>query len=109
MANTLMRNAAIVKKYANGETLGVIGKQFGLSRSRISQIVRSAGFSPKMRYTKSDGRDQFLGVNISAEVKTALRREAKRRGLSVSKLTSQTIKQMLVDCGYEVEAAKINL
>jgi hypothetical protein len=43
---------------------------------------------------KSD-RDEFLGINISEADKTALREEAARRGISMSALTADLIKDML--------------
>ena len=43
------RNARIITRYRSGETLLAIGSEFGLTKMRISQIVRARGL------TKRDG------------------------------------------------------
>lgn len=49
-------------------------------------------------------RDEFLGVNLSEEVKAALRAEAARREISMSALTYETLKDMLAKLGYPIAA-----
>lgn len=91
------RNAAICKMYLEGETLAACGKRFGLKRQRIKQIVKDAGIWREYHRPPPNGRDEFLGVNISESDKIALRKEAKRRGLSMSALTADLISEMLAE------------
>ena len=73
---------------------------FGLKRQRIKQIVVTAGI---WRERLPPDRDEFLGVNLSEDDKEALRREAARRGVSMSALTSDLIKEMLAEAKHEQE------
>lgn len=88
------RNLEICQMYLSGASLAECGKKFGLKRQRIKQIVQAAGIW-RARPKTSDGRDDFLGVNISESDKQALREEAARRGLSMSQLTAELIREML--------------
>lgn len=86
------RNEAICRFYADDHTLAECGKKFGLKRQRIQQILQAAGV---WRQYARTGRNKHLGVTVSEEDKMALTAEAKRRGVSVSSLTADTIREML--------------
>ncbi len=94
MINT-ERDTRICQLYTSGQTLQEIGTSFKLSRERVRQILRKQGVYRKDRLVVKSDRDEFLGVNISDADKVALRAEAARRGLSMSALTSDLIKDML--------------
>ena len=100
------RNDSICHRYMQGATIYQIGKEFSLSHERIRQILRKANIYKNFRGTSqhvglsggvvvSDIRDEFLGVNLCEADKTALRQDAKRRGISMSALTADIIKDML--------------
>ena len=104
--NKTERNAELVSRYLAGDSTEELQTMFKITRARIYQILKEAGISPE-RQQNADGRDQFLGVNLSEPVKDALRAEAQRRGLSMSALTSGMLRDMLVACGYPLEAEKV--
>ncbi len=99
------RDAELIERYATGETIESLREAYGISHERIYQILRKAGI-PRRRQGAED-RDQFLGVNLSESVKDALRAEALRRGISMSALSSDMLRDMLITCGYPLEAEKI--
>lgn len=84
------RNDEIIKQYTEGATLKVLAAKHRLSLQTVRNIVRKAGV-----YRKAPAREAFLGVDVTAETKEALRAEAERRGVSVSRLTSDTLEEML--------------
>lgn len=100
------RNARLIERYKSGEPLEDLCAAFQLTRGRIYQILKEAGV-PKERFGP-EGRDQFLGVNLSEPVKDALRAEASRRGVSMSTLSSDLLRDMLLCCGYPLEAEKVS-
>jgi hypothetical protein len=100
------RNEKIVQCYVDGCTLQECSARFGISHERVRQILRAAGVFKNFRAKQqqvglqegvvvSDNRDKFLGVNLSETDKAALKNEAERRGISMSMLTSDLIKEML--------------
>lgn len=100
------RNAEICRLYkgvkpnSTGVTLEELGKKFGLRRESVRQIVKAAGLTSKDRFKFDNPEDQFLGLNVTPRVKEALKREASKRGTSVSALSTEALKKMLVDLGY---------
>src|ERR1017187_10100761 len=84
------RNATISGHCTAGVTLDALAVEFTLSRQRIRQIVRKAGV-----WQRKTPRGAFLGVDVTDETKAALKSEAEKRGVSVSRLTSDTLEQML--------------
>lgn len=102
------RDAEIVQRYTAGEPLEDLRKRFKLTRSRIYQILHGANV-PLTRQPDAPDRDQFLGVNLSESVKDALRAEAGRRGVSMSALSAEILRDMLVTCGYSIEAEQVNM
>lgn len=46
---------------------------------------------------------EMLGIKVTDEAKAALIIESNRRGISVSELTREKIKDMLVELGYNLE------
>lgn len=101
------RNDEICKLYTvDGMTTQQCAERFKISRERVRQILRKRGIYKKDRaeqkilglrngVVESTARDEFLGVNLSESDKLALRAEAERRGISMSMLTSDLIKEML--------------
>lgn len=87
------RNTRICQQYIDGDTVTAISAAFNLSRDGIYRILRDAGI--QRRTKPSNGRDEFLGVNLSEETKRGLRQEAERRGVSMSMLTSDVLSEML--------------
>jgi len=95
------RDAEICRLYVTEEkTLRAIGKQFKLTRERVRQILKQAGIDKNSRSLTM--REEFLGVNLTEDVKEALRTEAERRKVSMSSLTSEMLSDMLVALGYRV-------
>ena len=86
------RNAAICAHYQAGHKLSECASRFKLGRQRVQQILKAAGIWKP--YIKND-RTKFLGVTVSEADKAALTLEAARRGISMSALTSDLIKDML--------------
>ena len=100
------RNEEIIRRYKAGDPLEDMCVFFRLTRGRIYQILHMANI-PLARQANDADRDQFLGVNLSEPVKDALRAEALRRGVSMSALSSEALREMLTSCGYPLEAEKI--
>lgn len=91
-----LRNEAICRSYQDGRNLAEIGKEFGLKRARIQQILQAAGvWRPLVR----EPRDEFVGVTVTRETKAALAAKAKERGVSVSRLASQTFEDLVKEEG----------
>jgi hypothetical protein len=101
------RDAEICRRYRAGETIAEIRLWAGLSHGRVHQVLRANGVGRNDRPVPHNGRDEFLGIELEDLTKVALRQEAKRRGISMSRLSAETIRQMLIDCGYPLEAEKI--
>ena len=89
------RDEEICRLYTQGQTVRLLATKYQLGRERVRQILRAAGVSRPPRFTSS--RDQFLGVNVSAETKTALKQLADERGVSMSKLASDTIDEIVAE------------
>ena len=101
------RDGEIMRRYTAGEPISALCKSFKLTRGRIYQILKGVR---KERRTATDvPRDMFLGINVSESVKDALLIEANRRGVSMSSLSSKTLREMLVACGYELEAEQVEV
>ena len=99
------RDADLIRRYLGGEPIENLCSEYFLTRSRIYQILKNAGVPKKTRY--GNKRDQVIGVNLTEEVKDVLRAEAARRGLTVSTLSSDLLREMLIACGYKLEAEKV--
>lgn len=104
--HNVKRDAAICQLYKEGATLQALGHAYRLSKARVWQIVKKGGLSSRDR-NKADVRDEFLGVNLSEQVKSALRAETERRGVSMSEFTSELLVDMLRCCGYQLEAEQL--
>lgn len=83
-----------------GLTLLELAVIFGVTPERIRQVTQKGGLDKTSRVMIEDGREKFLGVNVTVKIKKAIKAEAKKRGMSVSSLTSSTLKRMLEDLGY---------
>lgn len=97
------RNAAICEQYTEkGLTLQAIGALHGISQERVRQILRSKGVLRTDRKQKRTSRDKFVGVEVSATTKEALKREAEKSGgeESMSSLGAQAINDLLLKRGY---------
>lgn len=102
------RSDEICRLYTvDGLTMQEIGDLYEVSRERVRQILTRKGIRKQDRPSRPTScRDEFLGVNISDDVKSALRTEATKRGISMSAMTSEVIKDMLISCGYDVQNAE---
>lgn len=98
MTDHTNRNIEIIRAYVAGRSISDLEREFQLSRGRLYQILHDIA---KVR--RASERDMFLGVNVSTAVKQALKKEAIRRGISVSSLSSETLQEMLAACGHEVK------
>jgi len=96
------RNQAICAYYLEGHTLAECGKQFGLKRQRIKQIVQAAKIW-RERTPSTNDRDKFLGINISEEDKATIKEEASRQGISMSAMTAEWIKERLEELRQQRE------
>jgi hypothetical protein len=105
MGKHIDRNAEIIARYRAGEPILKLKAAFGLSAGRIYQILGTV--EKKRKLATKTPRDVFLGINVSEAVKDALMLEANRRGISMSSLSSDALKQMLIDCGYTLEAESL--
>jgi hypothetical protein len=99
------RNEEIVARYQAGEPILKLRAAYNLSAGRIYQILGAV--EKKRKQPTKIPRDVFLGINVSESVKDALLVEANRRGISMSSLSSEALKQMLIDCGYTLEAESL--
>lgn len=107
--NNQVRDDTIRLMYQGGQTLQQLADFYKLSRGRIQQIVKQGNLTRKDRAVQRSmpPREEFLGVNLSESVKDALREEAGRRGMSMSELTSDTLRELLQCCGYPLIAENI--
>lgn len=87
-ARMAQRDAAICAYYKEGHKLAECSSRFRLGKQRILQILQAAGVWKPYEKTK---RTKFLGVNVTEETKEALKREADKKGVSVSKLASDKL------------------
>ena len=99
------RDALIVKRYQEDVPMAALAEEFQISKGRIYQILKKAGV-PR-RAVRTSERDLFLGINISEDVKNALKAEAARQGVSMSSLSAKSLREMLVQCGHPLEAEKL--
>ncbi len=86
------RNAAICAYYHAGHKLSETASHFKLGRQRIIQIVKAGGVWRPYEKTK---RTKFLGVSVSDETKEGLKQIAEERGISVSKLASDVLDEVV--------------
>lgn len=97
------RNQEVVRLYESGQSVADLSRHFKVTKQRIRSLLQRAGVAR----TPRQKRDQFVGLFVAEPIKQALRDEAKRRGLSISQLSSDTLSEMLESCGYLSEAAAI--
>ena len=84
------RDDLLCKFYESGESIDDCAKKFGISHQRVRQILRKAGV-----WHRKEARPAFLGVDVTEEAKTKLRAEADKRGVSMSRLASEAIDDLL--------------
>jgi hypothetical protein len=86
------RNAAIAAYYADGHKLKDVASKFGLGRQQTMNILVKAGvWKP---YEKGS-RTKFLGINTTSDTKDALTAKAADAGVSVSRLVSDALDEMV--------------
>lgn len=88
----LERNRMICAYYAQGHKLRQCATHFRLGRQRILQILQQEG--AWVPYVKM-GRNKFLGVNVTERTKRKLKEKADEQGISVSRLASDTLDEMV--------------
>lgn len=92
------RNALICRLYQEGLSQAAISQRIHISRERVRQILNEAGIMRRPQQRSKNGRQLFLGVLVTKDVKVALQREAEKRGLSMSELTSTMLGELLDAC-----------
>lgn len=100
--DNLARDFLICECYKAGASMAECGRRYGLGRQRVQQILKKAGVWRPYSKTR---RNQHLGVVVTPETKAALESEAEAKGVSVSKLTSDKLDE-LVGNAAPVEEAK---
>ncbi len=87
------RNRLICDLYMSGKTLQECKNEYGISRERVRQILRKAGVFRGWRAATTEGSDrvEFLGINVSAEMKENLKTESTAQDISLSELVSNTL------------------
>lgn len=100
--DNIERDKKICAYYKAGNSLRECATEFSLSPEWVRQILRQYGVFKKDKaiVSKTD-RDEFLGVNLTEDVKGALRAEAFNRGVSMSQFVSDTIKEKLIAGGHQ--------
>lgn len=89
------RNAQICAYYTAGHSQSECESAFSLSRQRIQQILKKAGvWHPHERAPRSS-RTKFLGVTVTEATKDALGEKAEQSGVSVSKLASDALDELV--------------
>jgi hypothetical protein len=102
------RDKDICALYMEGKSLAECGLKYGIGRQRVKQIVEKAGLWREPKPVPLSGRDELLGVLISDDDKKTLRAEARRRGISMSEMTAEWIKNKLAELGTVVELEDTN-
>lgn len=95
--------AARAKGEGSGDIVWALATQYHVTPAWVYDILRRGGISTERVFNASD-RDVFLGINISDDVKDALKRKAEHDGFSVSRLSHEMLSQMLREEGYLKEA-----
>jgi hypothetical protein len=90
MIDHISRNIEIIRAYLAGRTMSDLARDYNLTRGRIYQILKDIA---KVR--RASERDAFLGVNVTSDTRDALKRVAKERGVSVSKLASDALDEVV--------------
>lgn len=91
----MTRNEELCQMYTAGSTLQTCGEHFKICRERVRQILLKAGVLKRERVTKKSDREAFLGVNLSPTAKKALKTKAGEKGVSMSKMVSDKIDEMV--------------
>lgn len=102
--NKMERDDTIVAQYVEGMQVQNIASRHGLSRIRIHQILRKRDVP---RRIAAPSLEEFLGINLTEPIKDALRVEAHKRGITMTRLSAGALKQMLIACGYPLEAEAV--
>jgi len=100
------RDEKICQMYINGTSVRECSEKFLISLERVRQILRKADVFPVdqkteigliegLIFVEDSSRNEFLGVNISMSTKNALKKKADRCGVSMSRLASDTLDEML--------------
>ena len=99
--NNTERNAKICNHYVvDGMTYAAIAERFSLTKARIGQILRSHGVHKSDRHRT---KLEMLGVMLPEPVKSALRVEAEKRGVTMSDMTAEILTGILGELGYTLE------
>ncbi len=89
------RNAEICQMYVAGSTLQICADKYAISRERVRQILRKAGVFKRDRAVEKSDRGEFIGINVTESTKTAVKALADERGVSVSRMTSDMLDEMV--------------
>lgn len=89
------RDVLICRCYAHGGSITECAAAFGLGRLRVRQILKAARVWQPPRAS----RTAHLGVKLRPQTKAALPTLAKRAGVTVSKLVSNHLDQLVKEEG----------
>lgn len=86
------RNERICAFYAEGHSQAECMREFSLKRQRVQQILKRGG---AWKRHEPSNRTKFLGVSVSDATKSRLEEKAEDAGVSVSKLASDALDQLV--------------
>jgi len=92
------RKDRICELYASDLSARSISARLGVSIAWIYRVAAQAGLSK----TRANGPVVFLGITVQPAVKIALKQEAKKQQMSVSRLASSMLTNVLTSRGYDV-------
>lgn len=101
-----MIEEAVCKMYRQGMSLRKIGEKLGYTGEgiRVALLRNGVTFADKKQSEiPLNKADSFLGLFVEPDVKKALKEEAIRLDVSVSALTREPLRKMLIEKGYELE------
>lgn len=87
-----LRDEELCQKYVAGHSVQQCAEAYSISRERVRQILRKAGVWKTGIWAF---RREFIGVNVTEEVKDALQAKADAEGTSVSKLAALALEDLV--------------
>lgn len=110
MTDMKERDALIVQLAKSGRTAMSIARQVGVSRAWVYVVCREAGVELAALHQKIKrytNRNQFLGLNTSKSVKSALHEATTQQGVSVSEYANDALAEKLKRDGFIVETERL--
>jgi len=85
--------------------MAAIGRQFGITKTRVMQILHQEG---KVKKHKLNGRTAFTGVHLTPATKDAVKKEAQGEEISISAFISQVVTEELKRRGVTIVEIALN-